>query len=65
MGVIVDLALFLARHVLWPQGPGGRFDPLAAALALVARVARVRFRAGVGPGLAAGAAAGGAAVWLG
>ena len=26
VGVILNLALFFAYHVLWPQGFGGRFD---------------------------------------
>ena len=64
VGVIVDLALFLARHVVWPQGLGGPVDWVAALLAGLALVALVRFKAGVVPVLAAGAAAGLLAAWL-
>ena len=30
VGVILNLALFFAYHVLWPQGFGGRFDAVSA-----------------------------------
>ncbi|MCT0199023.1 chromate efflux transporter [Synechococcus sp. CS-1325] len=36
VGVIANLAVFFAGHVLWPQGMGGRFDPLALALIVLA-----------------------------
>ncbi len=36
VGVIVSLALFFAGHVLWPDGGGGRFDPMALLLMLAA-----------------------------
>jgi chromate transporter len=58
VGVILNLAMFFARHVLWPQGWGGGFDAVAALLALAAAVALFRFRVGVLPLLAASAAAG-------
>lgn len=47
VGVIVNLALFFAYHVLWPQGFGGDFDAFAAALAAAALVALARFKRGV------------------
>lgn len=47
VGVILNLALFFAYHVLWPQGLAGRFDAVSAALALMATVALFRFRMGV------------------
>ncbi len=47
VGVIVNLALFFAYHVLWPQGFGGRFDVASAVIALAAAVALFRFKRGV------------------
>jgi chromate transporter len=58
VGVITNLALFFAGHVLWPDGLTGRFDAGAAAIALVAAVALFRFKVGVIPLLAACAALG-------
>ena len=55
VGVILNLALFFAYHVLWPQGFAGRFDAASAAIALAAAVALFRFKVGVLP-LLAGAA---------
>jgi chromate transporter len=47
VGVIVNLALFFAAHVLWPQGFGGAFDAVAAAIAAGAALALWRFGRGV------------------
>jgi chromate transporter len=58
VGVIVNLALFFAYHVLWPQGFAGHFDVVSALIALVAAVALFRFKLGVIPLLGACAAAG-------
>jgi chromate transporter len=58
VGVIVNLALFFAYHVLWPQGFAGRFDAVSAALAVAAAVALFRFKWGVMPLLGACAVAG-------
>jgi chromate transporter len=58
VGVIVNLALFFAYHVLWPKGFGGSFDWPSAVIAVAAAVALFRFKAGVIPLLAACAAAG-------
>jgi chromate transporter len=56
VGVILNLAVFFAWHVLWPQGWSGRFDPVAALIACGAGVALFRFKLGVMPllGLCAG-----------
>ena len=52
VGVILNLALFFAWHVLWPQGFGGRFDGVSALIAIGAGVALFRFKLGVMPLLA-------------
>ncbi len=49
VGVIVNLAVFFAYHVLWPGGLGGQFEWAAAALGIGAAVALFRFKAGVVP----------------
>ncbi|MEJ8823191.1 chromate efflux transporter [Variovorax humicola] len=58
VGVILNLALFFAYHVLWPQGFGGRFDLVSAVIAVVAVVALFRFKVGVMPLLGGCAAVG-------
>jgi len=58
VGVILNLALFFALHVLWPRGFGGPFDGVSALIALAASVALFRFKLGVLPLLAACAGAG-------
>ncbi len=47
VGVIVNLALFFAYHVLWPQGWGGGFAWSSLAIGLAAAVALFRFKVGV------------------
>ena len=64
VGVILNLALFFAYHVLWPQGFGGRFDAASAVIALAAAVALFRFKVGVLPLLGTCALAGLAWTWL-
>jgi chromate transporter len=49
VGVIVNLAVFFAWHVLWPQGWDGRFEWAAALIGLGAAVALFRFKLGVIP----------------
>ncbi|HEY6134230.1 MAG TPA: chromate efflux transporter [Rubrivivax sp.] len=58
VGVILNLALFFAYHVFWPQGLGARFDLPSALIAVAAAIALFRFKAGVLPMLAACAAVG-------
>ncbi len=58
VGVILNLALFFAYHVLWPLGFGGNFDGVSALIALAAALALFRFRVGVLPLLGACAAIG-------
>jgi chromate transporter len=64
VGVIVNLGVFFAYHVLWPQGLGGRFDAFSAVIAAAAAVALFRFKVGVMPLLGACAALGLAATLL-
>jgi chromate transporter len=52
VGVIANLAIFFAIHVLWPQGFSGPFDPVSALIGIVAAVALVRFKVGVIPVIA-------------
>ncbi|MHA6886671.1 chromate efflux transporter [Ralstonia pseudosolanacearum] len=49
VGVIVNLAVFFAVRVLWPDGWGGHFDGASAAIGLAAGVALFRYRVGVIP----------------
>ncbi len=58
VGVILNLALFFAYHVLWPQGFSGTFSAASASITVAAAVALFRFKVGVIPLLAACAAAG-------
>jgi chromate transporter len=58
VGVILNLALFFAWHVLWPKGWAGAFDWVSAAITLAAAVALFRFKVGVLPLLGACAVAG-------
>ncbi|MEW5881952.1 MAG: chromate efflux transporter [Pseudomonadota bacterium] len=58
VGVIVNLAVFFAAHVFWPQGFAGRFDFASALIGAAAFVALWRFKVGVIPVIGACAAAG-------
>jgi chromate transporter len=58
VGVILNLALFFAWHVLWPRGFSGPFDTLSAVIAAGAAVALFRFKVGVLPLLGGSAVAG-------
>ncbi len=49
VGVIVNLALFFAGHVLWPQGLAGHFEWPALLIGAAAAVALFRFKRGVIP----------------
>ena len=58
VGVILNLAVFFAWHVLWPRGWSGGVDAVAAGIAVAAGVALFRFTLGVMPLLALCALAG-------
>jgi len=49
VGVILNLAVFFAYHVLWPQGFKGYFEWFSALLGLAALFALLRFRVGTIP----------------
>jgi chromate transporter len=53
VGVILNLAVFFAYHVLWPEGFTGGFEWLAAILGLAALVALFRYKVGIIPVIAA------------
>lgn len=58
VGVIVNLAVFFALHVLWPQGLGGTFEWASAVIGIAAGLALFRFKLGVIPVIAGSALAG-------
>jgi len=58
VGVILNLAVFFAWHVFWPQGFEGRFDGIAALIGVCALLALFRYKAGVIPVIAACGVAG-------
>lgn len=47
VGVIVNLAVFFAYHVLWPQGFAGSLDGASIAIGLAAAIALLRYRVNV------------------
>ena len=63
VGVVINLAVFFAWHVLWPQGTSaapftGSFEWLSAAIGIAAAVALFRFKVGIIPVIGACAAVG-------
>ncbi|OGT83736.1 MAG: chromate transporter [Gammaproteobacteria bacterium RIFCSPLOWO2_02_FULL_61_13] len=58
VGVVLNLAVFFAHHVFWPQGLDEPVELPALVLGLLATVALFRLRAGIIPLIAAAAAAG-------
>jgi chromate transporter len=58
VGVIANLAVFFAYHVLWPSGIAGPFDAASALIGLAAAIALFRYKVGVIPVILACAAAG-------
>jgi chromate transporter len=58
VGVILNLAVFFAWHVLWPAGLDGGFDWPLALVGSAALVALFRFRVGIIPTIVACGAAG-------
>ncbi|MDL9999047.1 chromate efflux transporter [Variovorax sp. J22P240] len=64
VGVIVNLAVFFAYHVLWPQGLAGHFEWASALIGIAAAVALFRFKVGVIPVVLASGLAGLALTFL-
>ena len=64
VGVILNLAVFFAWHVLWPGGFEGAFDWASAAIGVVCAVALFRLKVGIMPLLGACAALGLASSFL-
>ncbi|TAL46573.1 MAG: chromate efflux transporter [Methylovulum sp.] len=58
VGVILNLAVFFAWHVFWPQGFTGRFDGVSALISLLALLALTRYKLGVIPVIASCGATG-------
>jgi chromate transporter len=58
VGVILNLAMFFAYHVLWPNGIGGEFDWISMLIGIAAGFALFRIKAGVIPVIGACALAG-------
>jgi chromate transporter len=64
VGVILNLALFFAYHVLWPKGFGGPFDAVSALTVVGASIALFRFKVSLMTLIAACAVLGLAAQYL-
>jgi chromate transporter len=47
VGVIVNLAVFFAYHIFWPQGFNGHFDWISVVIAILAAVALFRLKVGI------------------
>ena len=47
VGVIINLAVFFAFHVLWPEGFKGTFEWFAALIGILAFIALFRFKLGI------------------
>ena len=58
VGVIVNLAVFFAWHVFWPEGLSGRFEWFSLLVGIAAIVALWRYKAGMIPVIFACGAAG-------
>jgi chromate transporter len=65
VGVILNLAVFFAYHVLWPGGFDGRFDWISAVVGIAAFVALWRYKIGIMPVIGACALIGAATVLSG
>lgn len=58
VGVIVNLAVFFAKHVLWPNEISGHPDWIALVIGSIAFIAMYRFKKGIIPVVAVSAIAG-------
>jgi chromate transporter len=58
VGVILNLAVFFALHVFWPEGFPGRFDFFSALIGAAALLSLLRYKIGVIAVIVASGAAG-------
>ena len=58
VGVVLNLALFFAYHVLWPNGFEGAFEWLSALIGLLVFIALFKYKVGIVPVIAACASVG-------
>ena len=58
VGVVINLAVFFAYHVLWPQGFAGNFEWFSVLIGVAAFIALFRFKLGIVTVLAACAVVG-------
>lgn len=58
VGVVLNLAVFFAYHVLWPQGLEGTFEWFSLLLGIAALIALFRYKVGIIPVIGACAAIG-------
>jgi chromate transporter len=58
VGVVINLAVFFAYHVLWPEGFEGRFEWFSALIGAAAFVALFRYKVGIATLIGACAAIG-------
>ncbi|WP_126456950.1 chromate efflux transporter [Sulfuriflexus mobilis] len=58
VGVILNLAVFFAYHVLWPQGFDAAFEWLSAVIGAIAFIALFKYKAGIVPVIVASAVIG-------
>jgi chromate transporter len=58
VGVILNLAMFFAYHVLWPEGMDGHFEWASALIGVAALLALFRFKVGIIPLIGASGALG-------
>jgi chromate transporter len=65
VGVILNLAVFFAYHVLWHGGLSGRFDWISAVIGIAAFIALWRYKIGIMPVIGACAVVGAALVLSG
>ncbi len=49
VGVVVNLAVFFARHVFWPDGVAAKLDLMAVAITVAAAIALIRYKVGIIP----------------
>jgi len=58
VGVVINLAVFFAYHVLWPEGLEARFEWFSALITIAAFIALFRFKQGIVTVIAASAVIG-------